>query len=234
MTETSREIRTKRRPSWTGSAIAVGVAAGAISLVASNSAQLVPLVLAVSGLLALASDAPARASDLDPLGVGVVLAGTGLVLAAGYLAVHLPESMTAVAELVPSLVGLGLIGLGLSWVRLLPSRPLVTVGAACIASTALISGVVDETPALSVIVAVAATAIAWDAAEQAISLGEQVGRGTDSTGVELAHSGASAVVAAVAVATAAAVKAIGTTEVPLGGLVLLLGAAIVLLVALYR
>lgn len=223
-----------RRPTWMGSVIAIAAAAGGISLVADDSAQLVSLAVEVFGLLVLSSGVAMWHRGRGLLGVGAVLAGAGTVLAAFSLGIVLPESIVEVAELVPSMFGVALVALGLSSGRGTRSRPLVTVGVILIAVTVLISGALNEALELSSIAAVAATAIAWDAAEQAISLGEHVGRGADSTGVELVHSGGSAVVGGVAVGAAAGLDAVEATEIPLEGFVLLLGAAIVLTAALYR
>jgi len=78
---------------------------------------------------------------------------------------------------------------------------LVSLGVLGLLLGVLIAGAVGV-PAELLLVSVAASAVAWDVAAQAVSLGEQVGRGADTARAELVHAAGSAIVATVAVAAA--------------------------------
>jgi len=80
--------------------------------------------------------------------------------------------------------------------------------------------------------AIVAMILAWDTGEQAISLGEHVGRYADTTEVELIHFVGSAATGVAAIVIAAATYRIGVSEIPPLGLGLLLGAVLVLAIAI--
>lgn len=80
----------------------------------------------------------------------------------------------------------------------------------------------------AVLVAVAATVIAWDLGEHAINVGEQLGREADTRNGEVTHAAASTVIGAGASALAYLLYISVSGGKPLTSLVLLLFAAIVL------
>lgn len=147
--------------------------------------------------------------------------GMGLALLGGVLAsVPLIASRPA---LLPGTLGLTVFAAGLAY----GSRPGVTLGAAGLFSGVLIAGVLGAPPEV-LLLSTAALVIAWDVAENAIGLGEQLGRTADTRQAELVHAAGSAIVAAGG-ATFAYVtfRAVGGTQ-PAAALVLLMFGGVML------
>lgn len=74
-------------------------------------------------------------------------------------------------------------------------RRLVDAGAATLAVGVAVAGI-EGAPPVPLVVAAAATVAAWDVGENAISVGEQLGRAADTRRAELVHAGATGSVAA--------------------------------------
>ena len=105
-------------------------------------------------------------------------------------------------------------------------RRLVSLGVFGLLLGVLVAGAVGV-PTELLLVSAAASAVAWDIADQAVSLGEQVGRGADTSRAELVHAAGSALVATLAV-TAAYLVFTAVTGGPVLALALLLIGAILL------
>lgn len=233
MTSTAR-ARGRRRPTGVGTVVAVLAATGAVGLLASGSEQLLAIALEVAGIAVLALGAAVVRRGLRSLGIGVGVVGAGVVAVALRFGFVLPSRVPEQFVLLAGMLGIAVFALGLLPVRAGWSRRLVTLGAAVVGFAALVAGALDQTSTVSLFAAVTAAMIAWDAADHAIGLGEHVGRDADSAAVELVHSGASTVVGATAVGIALGATSVEAIDLPLSGLVLLLAAALVLMLALYR
>lgn len=128
--------------------------------------------------------------DARPSHTGTALAGlVGSVAVAGQ-ALGGPAAVVGGAGLVALVAGLR-AGV----------RQLVSLGVLGLILGVLVAGAVGV-PAELLLVSAAASAVAWDVADQAVSLGEQVGRGADTARAELVHAAGSALVATAAVAAA--------------------------------
>ncbi|PSP56644.1 hypothetical protein BRC82_01860 [Halobacteriales archaeon QS_1_67_19] len=110
-------------------------------------------------------------------------------------------------------------------------RRAVTLGAAGLLVAALLGGL--TTPAwLLLLPGVMAAVLAWDLGEQAINVGEQLGRAADTTRLETTHAAASTVVAAGGAALGYGIFLVGSGGQAVTALVFLLLAAVVLTSAL--
>lgn len=226
--------RNERRPTRVGSAVAVLAVAGAAGLVADGSESVLALAVEVIGLSAFASGVTVRRRGFPGIGLVVTLAGAGIVLVAFRLALVLPAGIPERAVLLVGMLGTGTVAQGLLLLRSRWSRRVVTLGTAVVGASALAAGALRETPTVTLFAAVAATMVAWDAAEQAIGLGEQVGPDADTATVELLHIASSTAVGTTAVGVAVGAASVDGVDLPIGGVVLLLTAAVVLVLALYR
>lgn len=156
---------------------------------------------------------PARLSSTLALVAGLTALGATAILSPSGAAIAAP----------------GLVLLLLGVVR--GSRRAVTVGCFVLLLGALAGGVLGpESPA--VLIAVAATVLAWDVGEHAINVGEQLGREADTTSGEVAHAAASTLIGAGAATLGYLLYISVAGGKPLTALVLLLFAAIVLTSAL--
>lgn len=224
----------RSRPLVLSSFLAIVAGAVAVALVATTGSQTRALLVEFVGLVLLWAGVDAARRGLSVLGGLMAVAGFGTVLLALGLGFSGTTTFSATAELIPGMLGLLGLVLGVADVRDGWGRPLVTGGAALLLVGVVTSGVVYGADAVPLLVATAATVLAWDLGEQAINMSEQVGRTARSWGVELFHGGASAFVGGSTVVAALAIRGIQLGHVPFAGLLVLLGAAVVLTVALYN
>jgi hypothetical protein len=154
---------------------------------------------------------------LDPRPSRTGTAVAGLV---GFVAV----TAQAVGGPAVAVGGVGLVALVAGLRRGI--RRLVSLGVFGLLLGVLVAGAVGV-PTELLLVSAAASAVAWDVADQAVSLGEQVGRGADTARAELVHAAGSALVATLAV-TAAYLVFTAVTGGPVVALALLLVGATLL------
>lgn len=114
---------------------------------------------------------------------------------------------------------------------LLGSRRAITIGSLTLLLAALAGGLVSGAPYL-LLPGVIATVLAWDLGEQAINVGEQLGREAPTTQLEVTHAAASTVVAVGAGGLGYGIYLFASGGQPVTALVLLLLAAVVLTSAL--
>lgn len=152
--------------------------------------------------------------------------GTALSLSAAFLAVGATAFASAQALAV---AGAGVPVLAVGLVR--GSRRAVTAGAALTFVGLLFGGMVGL-PAPPLLVGVTAAVVSWDVGENAISVGEQLGREAHTASAELAHAAVSAVVGAVAAGFGFAVYSLSGGGLPLATLAFMLVAAVALGAAL--
>lgn len=87
---------------------------------------------------------------------------------------------------------------------------------------------------LPLLASLAAAVVAWDAGEQAINLGEQLGRNARTWSVEVSHTAGTTAFGGLAIGAAMTIHRADVTGLPIESLLLLLAAAVVLMVALYE
>lgn len=143
-------------------------------------------------------------------------------------------AVVVVAALTPAGAGqlvaaVGLVGLGAGLAR--PSAMLLGAGATVLFAGVLVAGVLGAPPE-PVLVAAAGTVVAWDVGENALALGEQLGRAARTDRAELVHAAGSAGVAAVGAALAYLAFVGVDPGQPSLALVLLLFGAVLLATAL--
>ncbi|WP_233274761.1 DUF7519 family protein [Haladaptatus cibarius] len=124
---------------------------------------------------------------------------------------------------------LGLVLVALGVVR--GSRRLVTTGSFALLAGVLSGGLAAAPPEL-MIPGTMATVLAWDSGEQAINVGEQLGREADTRTLEIMHAAASTVVAISAGGVGYGMYLLGSGGQPMTALVFLLIAALALTSAL--
>ena len=196
----------------------------------------------------------------DPLGFAVVAvggAGAGTLLLGGYLRfrgrrlVGLLALTTGLATVIVAVglatvypagwvtrvsLALGTVGPGVLAVALVPLRRswagrLVGFATALLVGAVAVRGFLSGVDRVSLLVALVGV-VAWDAADHAVGLGADVGRGAVTASVSATHLVGSLSVGVVAVVAAVGLYAIGPSSVPLVSVVALLAAVLALLGAL--
>lgn len=226
--------RVVHRPLPLSGALAVTVACLSVLSVATAAVQRTMLVVAV-GSLAVATvglEAIARRHVLVGGMLGIV-GGGGILVGFAWTASRAP-TLTMRLELLAGIAGVVVLGVGLTGAFRGRERTFVSVGTGLLLVGAFLSGILYGASAGGILTATAAAVIAWDLGEQAINLGEQVGREARTLRVELTHATGTVLVAAGAVALALAVRAVGVSGLSLAGLAALLGAGVLLTAALYN
>ncbi|AUX09806.1 hypothetical protein AArcSl_2181 [Halalkaliarchaeum desulfuricum] len=107
----------------------------------------------------------------------------------------------------------------------------VTIGGFGLVIAGIVAGA-QGAPVVSVLAGVVFAVIAWDAAGLAIGLGKQLGRGADTTRLELFHVAGSLAVGIVSAGIGYAIYVFATGGQPVGAVVFLLVGTLLLLVVL--
>lgn len=223
-----------RRPAPVTSAIALVVGVVAVALVADAAVQRRILAIAAAGVAAFAAGVGTWRRGRRASGALLALAGSAVALYAIALAGTRPAFHVHRFELLPGVLGVWVLAAGVAPVRIGWERRLVTVGTGLVFVSVLMSGLVETTPLTSLLVAGALTILAWDAGENAVSLGHQVGARASTGRAEVVHGAASGVVAVVAVLLALLVHRLDVDGLPLAALAALLVAGVVLTLVYYR
>ncbi|WP_458187828.1 DUF7519 family protein [Haladaptatus sp. NG-WS-4] len=221
-------VTPSERPTRLASALAVAVALVAMSKLGASS---LTLGLEAVGVAALAGGFGLWRREWR-LTVGLVsLVGVAGVGGAFGVVVSNVAGLSGLIRYVPGL--LGVLVLALVPVRGTGSRSLVKAGTALVFLAVLASGIFNAAPLGALLLAGAATVVAWDAGEHAINLGEHLGRGADARENELVHVVGTGLVAVVAVEVPKFSGGVGLDGLSLGSLALLLVAVVLLAVALH-
>lgn len=220
------------RPTDLASGLSILAAVGALLVVYDAPGQQRAVGVVLLGLVVLAVGRRQWAEG-GLLAGGVAVLGAVIVALGFDHALAVPLSTLELAELGPGLFGIAVLGVALWPLRRSWTVTLATAGAGLVLAAVVVTGISHTAGRTALLVATAGTVVAWDAARQAIVLGEQVGRQAGSWFVELSHVGATVLAGGVAVATADAVWRLGITGPSLPGLLVFLGAAVALLVGLY-
>lgn len=222
------------RPAVGSSALGVAMAVLAVALVAASSAQRLVLAVGVAGAVAFAVGVEASRREASLVGELAAAGGTVLLLVAVVLAVTRPMLTVHRFELIPGLLGIFVLAAGVAPVRRGWERRLVSIGTGLVFLTVVVSGVVQGADLWPLLVAGAASIVAWDVSENAVSLGYQVGEDAGTFRAELTHGFATVVVAGAAILAAYVVQHLGVSGLPFAALAALLLAGVALAVAHYR
>jgi hypothetical protein len=222
-----------RRPLTISSGLAVAAGLLAVLVVANGPAQLPAIGITVAGLTGIAVGMEMRHRDYPVIDALIAVGGIAGVFAGLGWGVAVTRDIGPKLELLPGLVGLFVLVLGLASVKPGYERWFVSVGAGAILLGVLFSGFIKDASAVMLLIATAATVVTWDLGEQAINMGEQLGRQARTWPIELAHGSAGVLVGGFGVVFAIVVGIMNVQGLPLVGLVALLVAGMVLATALY-
>lgn len=222
------------RPLAVSGGISVLAGLTAVLFVADGPAQRVALGIGLVGLAGIAVGLESLHRDHVLFGVVATTGGVAGVLGALWWGATRTAGISPKLELLPGVLGLVVLVLGL--VSTFPDyeRWFVIAGTGTILLGVFVSGLLYDASVKALLAGTAATVVAWDFGEQAVNMGEQVGRQARTWPVELVHGSGGVVVGGVAVLLAVVIHDVGVSGLPLAGLSILLGAAVVLTAALYN
>jgi hypothetical protein len=155
------------------------------------------------------------------------LLSSALALAAGVFAV----TANVGAPVAALICVLGVLALGAG---LLDGRQVVVTAGTGLLVLGSVVGGTQGVPVLATLVGVAAGLLAFDLGSTAVSLGDQLGRETDTRQVELVHATASTLVGGAFVGAGFAIRETVSGGQPLSGVLGLVAAVLLLIAALRR
>ncbi|MGQ4556481.1 DUF7519 family protein [Halobellus sp. GM3] len=225
--------RANLRPTVPGAAVAIALAAGVV--LALGDGDVVPTALAVqgTGLVGVAAGGTLYRRGRRNWGIAFAVGGGCAAVAAIAVFVAERPPLSFALRVLPGLLGLPLLAAGLLPVRGDGSRTLIKLGAGGVFLSVVLSGLflaIDDAPML---VAAAATIVAWSAAENAVGVGRQLGRDAVTRRLEAVHIAGSVAVGLAGVVAVLAVRDAAATGLSLASFTLLF-VALLLLVAAMR
>lgn len=221
-----------RRPTRLSAALgALTLAAGTL-LVAGPGEGAVGLVLV--GLVAMAVGDELRSRDRRAESVAALAAGSAVGLLGVAGGAVLADTFPATLRALPGLLGVLLFGAGAVPVRGEGSRTLVKLGAGFVLIGVLVAGVFDAVPAGTLVAGATAAVVGWDLGENAVNVGEQLGRAASTWRTEGVHAAGAVTVGIAAVLTGDLVDGIGSSGLSLPALALLLVAVVLFSIALHE
>lgn len=222
-----------KHPAYAGSALAVIAAACVTGLLASQPVQVsVAGVEAVGALLLLGSGLVRRRGHR-------VVGGVLVVIACGLVCLALGLSLLAPSELFERIVFLGgafataFMTLGVFPLRQSWARGLTGFAAVLFSCSFVFLVWISDPSDLQVLLSIGLTIVAWDMAEYAITLGNDVGRSVRTYPVTGIHLIGSLSVGLAAGVVALVVRSVTLPAIPIAALALLLSAVLVLLLVLF-
>lgn len=221
----------RRRPATSSGTIALLVASG-VGLALGGDAVRTGLAIELVGLAGVA--AGFAASRRGRKRWGRALAGVGFLGCLVGVVVFLDRAggPSAAIQSLPVMLGVSVLAAALVPVRASGSRTLVKVGVGCVFCSVLLAGFFRSADPDVLLGATAASVVGWDAGEQAIGLGEQLGRSATTWRLELVHVAATGLVAVAAVGGVYATRAVGTGTPSFAGFTATAVALLLLVVAL--
>jgi hypothetical protein len=231
MATTRSQVTTQ--PSYAGSAIALFAAVCAAGLTTTHPVQHTLVTVEALGVLLVLLSAGVRQRGHRLGGLSLLLVGGGVVGLTLGLSTVFPAGLVERGALLCGMLGPAVLLLGLYPFREGLTRHLTGLGIALLVSTVVVRGWLGGIGQLQLLAAVALTILAWDVSEQAVRLGRDVGRGTRSAVVSLAHTAGSLLVGLLGVTAAAGIYGVPPSKIPLVALALLLASALVLVLALF-
>lgn len=224
-------VTANRRPTRLSGGVAVVLALASLGLVGGDATVWSTLFVAGVGLGLLTLGSGIRGSH-GLVGLGLSVVGGGVVLLAVGLAATEPSRLGVRLWLGAGLVGVVCVAAGVIPLRAKGSRRLLRGGAVLLFATVLLGGLLSLAELGTLLVAGVAALLTWDVGENAISVGEQLGRATETVRIELAHLFFSVVVGTVAVVAGLVVSGVESPSLSLGGFLILLLAVVLFAVAL--
>jgi hypothetical protein len=222
-----------KRPTAVSSAGSILAAAVVVGLLLPARTARVALAVELVGIAVFAGGVSLSRRSYRLSGVVVAVLGSVTALGAAAFALSLIRGLAGLIVTVPGVVGVPLLALALVPVYGSGSRTLVKAGTGAVFVAVLAAGLFRYVSLQTLLVAGVGTIVAWDLAERAINVGEQLGRVAETRRLEAVHGVGSGLVGSVAVGSGVVVAGVGSSGLPLSALAALLVAVLLLTAALH-
>ncbi|WP_435362185.1 DUF7519 family protein [Haloarchaeobius sp. DFWS5] len=232
-TETT-PITVTHRPTAVSTAASVLAVVTVSFLLGTATDTTFPVIVGSVGVVITALALWIASHDEFAIGLVVGLIGLPVALAGVALAWAGVGRLTVTLALAPTILGGLLVAAAVIPRSGTGSRLLLKVGAAVVMVGILVAGITKQVSFGELLLAGVVLVFAWDAGENAMNVGEQLGREPKTWPVEAAHLCGTAIVGAVTIGLGQVTKGLGTPGLPLGQFALLLVAVVVLTAALHE
>lgn len=229
---TQRPATMTARPSIAASLLAIGAGTSVAVLLGVEPVPV--LLVAIAGIGLVAGGLALRRRDYAIAGSAVAILGAAACVAAVGLAATSAGDTSELLWTVPGVTGVVLLGLAVAPVRGSGSRWLVKTGAGAVFLSVVLAGLFRVAPLGTLLLAMVATVVSWDAGEHAIDVGRQLGRNASTWRLDVSHVGATAAVGVVGVLAGHAIAGMQAGELSLAAFALLGLALLALTLALHR
>lgn len=222
-----------RRPVRTSGALCVSAAGVAVCTVTGLLGAWIAVGICLCGLVAVAASLPRRRAESGIAASLGLVAGAAVVLGSFLAAVVLVDPPSVIVETLLGLLGITIVALSILPLYGDGSRFLLKVGVAVTFASVLAAGLFVRASLVGLLVAGVGAIVSFDFGENAIGIGEHLGRRAGSEPIQVVHAVASVGVGAVAVLGCLVVRGVGTRGIPLLSLTLLLVAVLLFAVAIH-
>lgn len=229
----TNESSLTKHPTHASSGIALFAGLCTTALSTSHSLQLSIVGVEAIGTFLLLGSSIAQQRGSRVWNRLLLLIGSSIVCIALGLGFVFPGSLINRVAFLGGLLGPVLLILAVYPLRPAWSRPTAGFGTALLVSSVLIRGWLGQIGQIQLLGAVVMAVLAWDGAEQAIALGNDVGRGARTLGVVILHTISSLTVGIVAIIITTGVYGTTPTSIPLLAVAFLFGATAILILSIY-
>jgi len=230
-TDTARELNPRPAPLSSVAAVAVTVVV-VLALAESEQVVVTWLALELTGLAVLCLGVVGRRRGYPLVGPSVAAIGVALcgVAVGGFLTEMTPFS--DLLRLLPGLLGVAVLTAALLPVRGKGSRLLVKFGAGGLFTCVVLAGLFETADLPLLLGATVGSVLAWDAADNAVGVGTQLGRHARTWRLEVTHLLSTAVVGLAGILAVWGVRQVATTGLSLPAFAMVFLAALLLVGAL--
>ncbi|MUW13535.1 hypothetical protein GJ633_01880 [Halorubrum sp. CBA1125] len=219
-------------PAVPSAVVAVALAAGVVVSLDAREAVLATLAVQGGGLAVVGIGVASRRRGHRILGTALAVVGAGVIVGAFDLFVDERHALSYTIRFLPGLVGIPLLAGTLLPVWASGSRLVCKLGTGGVFLTVVFSGLFSAVGELHLLLAAVATVVAWDAADNAVGIGEHLGRAATSWRLQVTHTTGSAAVGLAGVAGIHLVRHVAVSDLSLAAFALLFVALLLLLAAI--
>lgn len=220
------------RPALPSASVAVAIAVGVVLSLGADEAVFSTLAVQAGGLVIVGIGIASSRRGHRTRGTALGIVGAGVAVGGLALFVGEHHALSYTLRFLPGLFGVPLLVGALLPVRANGSRLACKIGTGGVFLTVVFSALFRAVGEFHLLLVAVATIVAWDAADNAVGIGEQLGRTATAWRLQATHSAGSAVVGLTGVAVIYLVRHIAVSDLSLAAFALLFVAVLLLLAAI--
>lgn len=219
-------------PAVPSAVVAVALSVGAVVSLGAGEALLRALAVQGGGLTVAGIGVASRRRGHWTLGTALAVVGVAAIVGGFALFVGGRHALSHTLRFLPGLVGLPLLAGTLLPLKASGSRLACKLGTGGVFLTVVLSGVFRSVGELHLLLAAVTTVVAWDAADNAVVVGEHLGRAATAWRLQATHTTGSAAVGMAGVAGVYLVRHVAVSDLSLAAFALSFLAVLLLLAAI--